>query len=231
MEKQTIINVVEEATRYIGFLDQHDQIDIINQIKLLLHNISPFKNEPVDCVLWVKNDEVIANDYNPNSVAPPEMELLRLSIGEDGYTQPIVTFQNDQSREVVDGFHRNRVGKECADITERVLGYLPVVTINEHRTDKGDRIAATIRHNRARGKHKIDAMAEIVLDLKRRNWSDAKIAKNLGMDADEVLRLSQITGLAEMFADRDFSEAWQAVTINEDDNLNDESHELERTVQ
>lgn len=168
------------------------------------------KEEPVDCVLWVKNEGVEANDYNPNSVAPPEMELLKHSILEDGYTQPIVTFQRDDSREVVDGFHRNRVGKELEEVKERVLGYLPVVTINDDRKGKGDRIAATIRHNRARGKHRIDAMAEIVIDLKRRNWSDKKIAKELGMDADEVLRLSQITGLAEMFADRDFSEAWEA---------------------
>jgi ParB-like chromosome segregation protein Spo0J len=111
------------------------------------------------------------------------------------------------------------VGKECDDIQERVHGYLPVVTINDSRTDKSDRIAATIRHNRARGKHKVDAMSEIVVDLKKRNWSDDKIARELGMDADEVLRLSQISGLAEMFKDKDFSEAWEAVQINEDDIL------------
>tara|TARA_R100000789_G_C2989091_1_gene145612 strand:- start:145 stop:858 length:714 start_codon:yes stop_codon:yes gene_type:complete len=196
------------------------RIDAINKIKLLLHEISPLKNEPVDCVLWVKNEMVHANDYNPNAVAPPEMELLRMSIENDGYTQPIVTMSNnDNTREVIDGFHRNRVGKECKDIQERVKGYLPVVTIREDRHDKADRIAATIRHNRARGKHRIDAMAEIVIDLKKRNWSDNKISKQLGMDADEVLRLSQITGLAEMFADKEFSEAWEASSINEDDNI------------
>ena len=188
------------------------KIETINQIKIKLHEISPLKNEPVDCVIWVKNDSVQANDYNPNSVAPPEMELLRHSISEDGYTQPIVTFLTDDNREVVDGFHRNRVGKECPEIQSRVHGYLPVVTINEGRTDKGDRMAATIRHNRARGKHKVDSMSEIVMDLKRRNWKDEKIAKELGMEPDEVLRLCQITGLAEMFADREFSEAWEAET-------------------
>lgn len=170
-------------------------------------------DEPVDCVLWVHNEMVAANDYNPNAVAPPEMELLKHSILEDGFTQPIVTFQKKGSREVVDGFHRNRVGKELEEVKQRVHGYLPVVTINDSRNGKGDRIAATIRHNRARGKHRIDAMAEIVIDLKRRNWSDKKISKELGMDPDEVLRLSQITGLAEMFADRDFSEAWKAEEI------------------
>lgn len=186
-----------------------EKIQMINEFKIALHNISPFANEPVDCVIWVKNDSVYANDYNPNSVAPTEMELLRLSISEDGYTQPIVTFLEDSGRQVVDGFHRNRVGKECPDITARVNGYLPVVTINQNRTDKGDRMAATIRHNRARGKHKVEAMSDIVVELKRRNWSDEKIGKQLGMDPDEVLRLSQISGLAEMFADREFSEAWE----------------------
>lgn len=198
-----------------------EKIWVINKCKKLLHDNSPMKNEPVDCVLWVKNDSVYANDYNPNSVAPPEMELLRLSIEADGYTQPIVTMQNGLQREVIDGFHRNRVGKECKDIQKRVHGYLPVVTINEDREDKGDRIASTIRHNRARGKHKVTAMSDIVVDLKKRNWSDDKIAKQLGMDADEVLRLTQISGLSEMFHNEEFSEAWEADVINEDDNLND----------
>lgn len=186
-----------------------EKIDAINEIKALLKRISPFNDEPVECVQWVKSELVFANDYNPNSVAPPEMELLHTSIQEDGYTQPIVVWQHDGMYEVVDGFHRNRVGKEYADIRERIHGYLPVVVINNDREDKGDRIASTIRHNRARGKHKVEAMSDIVLDLKKRNWSDAKIAKELGMDADEVLRLAQIQGLAEMFADREFSQAWE----------------------
>ena len=184
------------------------KIEAINQVKKFLHSVSPMKDEPVDCVLWVKSDGIKANDYNPNSVAPPEMELLKVSILEDGYTQPIVTFKAEDGREVVDGFHRNRVGKECPEVNARVHGYLPVVTINEGRTDKGDRIAATIRHNRARGKHRVEAMSDIVVELKRRNWSDTKIAKNLGMDADEVLRLCQITGMAEAFSDSDFSKSW-----------------------
>lgn len=186
-----------------------EQICAINEVKTLLKEISPFANEPVECVQWVKSDEVIANDYNPNSVAPPEMELLHTSIQEDGYTQPIVVWKHDGIYEVVDGFHRNRVGKEYDDIKNRIHGYLPVVVINNDREDKGDRIASTIRHNRARGKHKVEAMSDIVIELKRRNWSDKKIGKELGMDADEVLRLTQITGLAEMFSDKDFSQAWE----------------------
>lgn len=196
-----------------------EKVQTLNSIKLFLHENSPMKTEPVDCVLWVKNDTVKANDYNPNSVAPPEMELLRLSISADGYTQPIVSMLNDdlESREVIDGFHRNRVGKECQEIQQRVHGYLPVVTINEDRTQINDRVASTIRHNRARGKHKIDAMSDIVIDLKKRNWSDEKIAKNLGMDADEVLRLCQIGGLSELFSDKDFSQAWEAETYKEEE--------------
>lgn len=196
-------------------LDVDSRISTINEIKKALHAASPFATEPVDCVIWVPNTEVRANDYNPNSVAPPEMKLLELSILEDGYTQPIVSFVAESEREVVDGFHRSRVGKECESVSTRVLGYLPVVTINEARKDKGDRMAATIRHNRARGKHKVDAMSDIVLELKRRNWTDAKISKNLGMDEDEVLRLCQITGLAELFKDQDFSKAWEVGEVEE----------------
>lgn len=224
-------DIISRARKLFGELEhqeEHIKIEIINQLKIELHKISPMKNEPVDCVLWVEADGVQSNDYNPNSVAPPEMKLLEHSIVEDGYTQPIVTFVTGMIREVVDGFHRNRVGKEVKSVRERVRGYLPVVTINEWRTDKGDRIAATIRHNRARGKHRIDGMSEIVVELKRRNWSDEKIGRELGMEPDEVLRLSQISGLAEMFADREFSEAWEADlsnTINEDDDLNDENLE------
>lgn len=194
------------------------KIQLLNEIKIILHEISPLKAEPVDCVLWIKNEDIYANDYNPNSVAPPEMELLKISILNDGYTQPIVTFKDEENGvEVVDGFHRNRVGKECEEVRSRVNGYLPIVTINEGREDKGDRIASTIRHNRARGKHRIDAMSEIVLELKRRNWSDKKIGKELGMDPDEVLRLTQISGLAEMFSQEDFSQAWEAVDLNDDE--------------
>ena len=159
--------------------------------------------------------EVEANDYNPNSVAPPEMKLLETSIREDGYTQPIVTWVEDVRREVIDGFHRHRVGKESKVVAARIKGFLPVVTANSDRADRGDRIAATIRHNRARGKHRVDAMSEIVQELSRRNWSEAKIGRELGMDPDEVLRLKQISGLAEMFADREFSEAWEVNLFDE----------------
>jgi ParB-like chromosome segregation protein Spo0J len=197
-----------------------ERVDAINRIRQALREHSPFKAEPVDCVMWIKSDLVTANDYNPNSVAPPEMRLLEHSITEDGYTQPIVSWGRDGVYEVVDGFHRHRVGKESATVRERVHGYLPAVVINGSRDDKGDRMAATIRHNRARGEHRVESMADIVVELKRRFWSDEKIATELGMEPDEVLRLTQVTGLAGLFADREFSEAWQATSTDEIEGVN-----------
>ena len=196
---------------HVKDFDLQEKIEILNEFKKMMHEVSPFKDEPVDCVLWVKNENVGANDYNPNSVAPPEMELLEHSIMTDGYTQPIVSWtkEDDENYEVVDGFHRSRVGKESDVVRERVHGYVPLTTIKEEQEGRNDRIASTIRHNRARGKHKVESMSEIVIELKRRNWSDKKVAKELGMDQDEVLRLTQIQGLAEMFKNDDFTQAWE----------------------
>jgi ParB-like chromosome segregation protein Spo0J len=202
------VELIKTEISKLRDLNLDDQVKALNDLKLALHDVSPFKNEPVDCVIWAKSDLVHANDYNPNSVAPPEMKLLEHSILEDGYTQPIVTWPHDEKLEVVDGFHRNRVGKESKEVLSRVKGYLPVVVIRDSQAGVGDRMASTVRHNRARGKHRVEAMSEIVVELKRRNWSDSKIAKNLGMDEDEVLRLCQITGMAELFADADFSKSW-----------------------
>ena len=212
-------DIVADARSLFQRLEQCDmvtRIEAINSIRLALHEYSPFATEPVDCVQWIPHELVQANDYNPNTVAPPEMRLLEHSIGEDGYTQPIVAWARDGIFEVVDGFHRHRVGKESKTVHERVHGHLPLSVINPGRTDKGDRIASTIRHNRARGKHRVEAMSDIVIELKRRNWSDEKIAKNLGMDPDEILRLTQITGLAEMFKDQDFSQSWEIGEVTEE---------------
>lgn len=211
------IAAFQKTLELLAPLDADTKIATINALKIALHENSPFSGEPVDCVVWRKNSVVHANDYNPNSVAPPEMRLLEISIGSDGYTQPIVTWPNEDRLEVVDGFHRNRVGKESEEIRKRVLGYLPVVVLKSHRHDRGDRMAATIRHNRARGKHRVDSMSEIVVELKRRCWNNEKIGRELGMEPDEVLRLAQITGLASAFADRDFSEAWMAQESAQED--------------
>lgn len=200
---------IADLVEMIAGLDGADKVEALNRARQALHAVSPFRAHPVDLVLWVPASTVEANDYNPNTVAAPEMELLELSIASDGYTQPIVTWNEADRRETVDGFHRGLVGKTCEAVRLRTSGYLPVTTVNSARTDRGDRVASTIRHNRARGKHAISAMSEIVRDLARRNWSDQKIAKELGMEPDEVLRLKQISGLAELFADREFSQAWE----------------------
>jgi ParB-like chromosome segregation protein Spo0J len=204
--------IVDEAKALFARLDELPEdarIETINALRLALHDHSPMKDEPVDCVLWVKAEEVHANDYNPNVVAPPELRLLQRSIMADGYTQPIVTWPVDDGREVVDGFHRNRIGREARAIRKRVRGRLPVVTIRTEQGGREDRMAATVRHNRARGVHTVDGMSDIVLDLARRGRSDEWIAKELGMEPDEVLRLKQVQGLAELFGDEEFSEAWE----------------------
>lgn len=224
----TINNDFKKLLEQIDVMELDEKVQVLNQLRRDIHEVSPFKSEPVDCIVWVKNENVGANDYNPNSVAPPEMELLEHSIAQDGYTQPIVSWikeeeDGEEQIEVVDGFHRSRVGKESALVKERVHGYVPITVINDTQLGKGDRMASTIRHNRARGKHKVDSMAEIVLELKRRNWNDKKIGKELGMDPDEVLRLVQIQGLAEMFQDNEFTEAWE-VELNS--GYDDESFEV-----
>ena len=166
-------------------------------------DINDHTKHPVSNVIWVESGKVHANDYNPNTVARPEMELLKISIESDGFTQPIVVWENKGEYEVVDGFHRHLVGKELG------MSHLPVVVINKDRTDQNDRMASTIRHNRARGKHQVGKMSDIVLSLAKRNWNDDKIGRELGMEPDEVLRLKQVGGLAELFADAEFSEAWE----------------------
>lgn len=226
MDNKILKNIKIEIDKLKDTEDIDMLVNSINEIKEYIHEISPFKNEPVDLVKWVKAESVVANDYNPNKVAPPEMELLEVSIHNDGYTQPIVTFPTSDKIEVVDGFHRSRVGKESKLIRQRVLGYLPIVSIRKEQSDKNDRIASTIRHNRARGKHQIDAMSEIVLELKNRNWKNSRIAKELGMDEDEILRLCQITGLESLFTDKDFSNSWEAGdSMYENDVLTDEIEE------
>jgi ParB-like chromosome segregation protein Spo0J len=175
------------------------------------------REHPVSRVIWVPSKFVHANNYNPNTVAVPELELLYISIKSDGFTQPIVVWRVDKfDYEVVDGFHRYRIGVERLK-----LSHLPVVVVNDGRTNRADRIASTIRHNRARGKHQVAAMSEIVQELARRNWSDQKIGRELGMEPDEVLRLKQISGLSELFADREFSEAWEIVddVSSDEDNV------------
>lgn len=158
---------------------------------------------PVLNVKMVDINKVIANDYNPNKVAPPEMQLLRHSIEEDGYTQPIVTYYDKENDRyiVVDGFHRYRCAKEYFKLEK-----VPVVTIDK---DLENRMASTIRHNRARGTHQITDMSNVVRILTEKGWSEQEISQHLGMELDEIIRLKQITGLKEVFSEHVFSKSWE----------------------
>lgn len=169
---------------------------------------------PVYNVLRVPVEKVKANDYNPNSVAPPEMELLEVSIWEDGYTQPVVTYYDDESDQyiVVDGFHRYLTLKTSKRIFEREQGHLPVVVIDKQL---GDRMASTIRHNRARGTHNVELMSTIVAELVEMGKGDRWICQHVGMSKDELLRMKQITGLAALFKNESFSESWTAEEVDD----------------
>lgn len=173
--------------------------------------MNQFKS-PVYNVVAIPLEKVKANNYNPNSVAPPEMELLETSIWEDGYTQPVVAYYDSEQDMyiVVDGFHRYRICKESKRINEREKGMLPVVVLDK---EIGDRMASTIRHNRARGSHNIELMSSIVAELVEIGKGDAWICKHIGMSPDELLRLKQITGLASLFLNKDFSKSWEVDSI------------------
>lgn len=205
--EQALSDALDFIVRSVGEMNQEEKVEILNQIRKALSAVSPFKGEPCDCVLWIKQEDIQANEYNPNHVAAPEMKLLYESIKTDGYTMPIVTYDlGNGKREIVDGFHRNRIGREHSDIRKRIHGYLPVSTIDK---PADERIGSTIRHNRARGTHGIRPMSDIVLDLSRAGWDDTKICQKLGMDLDEVIRLKQITGLKEAFMNHEFSKSWE----------------------
>ena len=195
--------LTQDLTQFLASLPEDDRIKAINEIRMAIHQVSPFREEPVDCVLWVKNSQLMPNDYNPNKVAPPEMRLLKHSIEEDGYTQPIVTYYDKEQDIyiVVDGFHRYRCAKEYFHLKQ-----IPIVTIDK---DLENRMASTIRHNRARGTHQIIDMSHIVITLTQNGWTEQEISKHLGMELDEIIRLKQITGLRDSFANHVFSKSWE----------------------
>ncbi|HAO0324329.1 TPA: ParB-like nuclease domain-containing protein [Escherichia coli] len=203
---------VEEAVQrleaVLSQLDGDSLVMALNGIRYRLHTLSPFRAEPVDCVLWLQAGQVRANDYNPNVMAPAEQRLLYTSLLTEGYTQPVVATKEKRYFSVVDGYHRMQQGKHRPALQKRLKGYLPVVVLKEDSGGDGERRAATVRHNRARGQHAVVVMSELVQELARLGWSDERTAKELGMDRDEVLRLKQIGGLAELFADEAFSVAW-----------------------
>lgn len=189
-----------------------DKIEILNSVRYELHTVSPLKHHPVDYVFWEKSTNVEANEYNPNSVAPPEMELLKRSIVEDGYTMPIVSYK-DTTIKIVDGFHRRQTERNNKEVSESTLGRVPLTDIRKSQADQGNRMASTIRHNRARGTHNIDLMSSIVAELVEMGKGDPWICKHIGMSADELLRLKQITGLAALFLNKSFSESWDAKEV------------------
>ena len=217
------LKTIKNAFKNLENLELKEKVLAINEIRKLLHEFSPLKDHPIDLVLWEPIETVKKNDYNPNSVAPAELKLLETSIAEDGYTQPIVTWVSETGREIVDGFHRSKVAKESKIVGDTLMGFVPVTTVRNRQVNKSNRMASTIRHNRARGSHSVDAMSEIVLELKARNWKTARICKELGMEEDEVLRLCQISGLAGLFSDAEFSTAWESDTASNDAELDFEA--------
>lgn len=182
--------------------------EFLNDIRKFIHKHSPTKHNPVDLVRWVPYQQVQANDYNPNQVAKNEMGLLHTSIKHDGYTQPIVTVYDDELDKyiVVDGFHRYSVMRHYEDIRKRNKGLLPIVVIDK---DINDRMASTIRHNRARGKHSVQGMSNIVFNMLDNGWSDAEIIQELGMEHEELIRLKHITGFSKLFENAQYSRAWE----------------------
>ncbi|MCD8493841.1 MAG: ParB/RepB/Spo0J family partition protein [Alphaproteobacteria bacterium] len=183
-----------------------DRVDIYNAVTDLLKEMMEI-DHPVLSVKLVKAQNIQSNDYNPNKVAPPEMDLLELSMAKDGVTMPVVAAKNDKGQYViVDGHHRVQVIKYFLPVYKALRGHVPIVELNK---SIAERIAATVRHNMARGSHQTGLSARLVGLLKNHNWTDEKIAKELGMDAEEVLRLKQLTGLAEAFEDHEFSKAWE----------------------
>lgn len=183
------------------------KVNMYNQIIQQLYDFLGLEHPALNVQL-IPIEHVEENDYNPNKVAPPEMKLLELSIRKDGLTMPVVvaTEKKNDNWVVVDGFHRTIVCKHTADIKQGLKGYLPVTRLDKTLEN---RVASTVRHNMARGTHQVELSAKLVAFLKRNDWSNQRIGEELGMDPDEVLRLKQITGLAEAFQDKEFSRSWE----------------------
>ncbi len=205
-----------------------DKIAYLNDLREWMHGeLSPQQGEPVDFVRWVPVDQIRANDYNPNRVAENEMKLLHTSISHDGYTQPVVVIWDEETETyvIVDGFHRYLVLKNYKDIDGRTGGLLPVVVIEK---DVNDRMASTVRHNRARGKHNVTGMGSMVFEMLNNGWGDAEVCAELGLEADELVRLKHVTGFSKLFEDVKYRRAWETrkqITLRKEyrDNENGEA--------
>lgn len=193
--------------------DVDEKIEALNYVRMMLHEISPLKHNPVDFVYWEKLENLVANDYNPNHVAKREMDLLHKSIKEDGYTMPVVSFkESENKRIIVDGFHRYTIPFLHKKIKDNNFDRLPVSTINK---DVSNRMASTIRHNRARGKHEVELQASLVGMLKQ-GWDEMKIMKELGMTLEEVQRLIGLKGIASEIKGVPYSIERQIIEVEED---------------
>lgn len=202
---------LEDLKDFIG-----SDIEKLNEVREFLFKISPQKHNPVDFVKWVSIDKVRANDYNPNSVAKIEMNLLYTSIKHDGYTQPVVTFY-DKEKDIyiiVDGFHRYSTMKNSKELRELNHNLIPVVVIDK---SMNDRRASTVRHNRARGSHSVQGMSELVYQMLKDGWSDAHICNELGMEAEELIRLKYVTGYAKLYEHKQYNKAWTPAHLKEED--------------
>lgn len=193
-----------------SFNEASDKTRFLNEIRSFLSSLSPEKINPVDCVLWVDKEMVVANNYNPNHVADKEMRLLYTSVREDGYTMPIVTIWDEKLQKyvIIDGFHRNLVIRKFADINERCGGKLPIVVLDK---DIDQRMASTVRHNRARGSHSVDGMVNIVFNMLRDGVSEREICEKLGMEQKELVKLKYVTGFAKIFKNYKYSAAIEKV--------------------
>ena len=219
MTPKTLADLLSE----IEAMGEAQRIAAIAVVRNRLHELSPTKSQPVDLIRWVPIEQVSPNDYNPNAVAEVEMKLLYHSILQDGYTQPVVTIWDQEAQRyvIVDGFHRYFVCKTNADIRERNKGLLPIVVIEK---DINDRMASTVRHNRARGKHSIEGMANMVFSMLDQGWSDEEICNELGMEPGELLRLKHITGFSALFENVEYTKAWKSRTmIREEKRLREEA--------
>jgi len=192
-------------------LPDAERLAAIEDLRQQLHELSPVNSQPVDRIRWVPIEMVEPNDYNPNSVAKVELGLLYTSILHDGYTQPVVTIWDEalQKYVIIDGFHRYFTCRNNQDIRDRNCGMLPIVVLDK---PINDRMASTVRHNRARGKHSVDGMSNMVFQMLENGWSEAEICAELGMEAEEVLRLKHITGFSKLFENMQYKKAWESKT-------------------
>lgn len=204
--KLEIAKTLSVLVKQLEKQEEQTQIDNLELIREILHRAHPI-DQPIDRVRWVNIEEVQANDYNPNSVASKEMQLLYTSIKEDGYTQPIVTIRDKEINKyvIIDGFHRYFTAKSNPDILTKNKGRLPIVVLNKNINE---RMASTVRHNRARGSHSVSGMSNMVFKMLDNGWADEAICNHLGMDAEELVRLKHITGFSKLFANAEYGKAW-----------------------